>query len=468
MKLQFFRVREPEALDSAFKRARRAAQAVLVLADPLTVHHKRQITALAAKYRLPGMYALLDFVDSGGLMAYGVDTTVLFRRAADYVDKILKGARPADLPIEQPTQFALAINLKTAKGAGIDDPRVHPAARRRSDSVSRLRLSFAIALGCIALAVAAVGTPFARSAEPAKSVAHVGFVHPQSPSTATRGVNAFWERLRELGWVEGQNLVIEARWAEGRYDRLPALMAEVLGRKVDVLVTYGTQTAVAAENATSTIPIISVAIGEPLRVGLTTSLARPSGNLSGLSAGWTEGLAGKWLELLQETVPRLSHVAVISNPDNPIARALAKELGVIAPKRGLKLWLIAVREPRALGRAFEQAAQKAQAVLVLPDAVISAHSSQVTALAAKHRLPAMYPLRDFVDAGGLMGYAPDLTIQWRRGAEYVDKILRGAKPADLPIEQPTQYVFLVNLKTARALGLTFPESILLRADEVIR
>jgi putative ABC transport system substrate-binding protein len=331
----------------------------------------------------------------------------------------------------------------------------------------RLGSSHSIHFSLVA-AIAALAPLFAHAADPAQRVARVGFVHPQSPSTATLGVSAFWEHLHELGWVEGQNLLIEARWAEGRYDRLPALMAEVLERKVDVLVTYGTQTAVAAKNATSTIPIVSVAIGEPLRVGLTTSLARPGGNLSGLSAGWTEGLAGKWLELLQDTVPRLSRVAVISNPDNPIARDLAKELGVIAPTRGLKLRLIEVREPRALGHAFEQAGREAQAVLVLPDAVISAHRSQITALAAKHRLPAMYPLRDFVDAGGLMAYAPDLTIQWRRGADYVDKILRGAKPADLPIEQPTQYVFVVNLKTAKALGLTMPQSILLRADEVIR
>jgi len=223
-----------------------------------------------------------------------------------------------------------------------------------------------------------------------------------------------------------------------------------------------------AKDATSTVPIVSVAIGEPLRIGLTTSLAQPGRNLTGLSAGWTEGLAGKWLELLQETVPRVSTVGVIWNPENAVARDLAKELGVVAPTRGLRLWFIEVRDTRTLDRTFEQAKGRTQAILVLPDAVISAQRAQITALAARHRLPTMYPLRDFVDAGGLMGYAPDLTIQWRRGADYVDKILRGAKPADLPIEQPNQYVFVVNLKTARALGITFPESILLRADEVIR
>jgi putative ABC transport system substrate-binding protein len=305
-------------------------------------------------------------------------------------------------------------------------------------------------------------------AQPTQRVARVGFVHPQSPSTAPPSINAFWERLRELGWVEGQNLVIEARWADGHMERLPALLAEVTGRKVDVLVTFGTQTAVAAKNATSTVSIVGVAMGEPLRTGLATSLARPGSNLTGTSVGWAEGIGGKWLELLQEAVPHLSTVAVIANTDSPIARDLAKELEAIAPTRGLKLRLIEVREPATLDHAFEQAGRKAQALLVLPAPFITAHRGQVTALAAKHRLPAMYYLRDFVEAGGLMAYAPDLAVQWRRGADYVDKILRGAKPADLPIEQPTQWSLVVNLKTANALGITFPESILLRADEVIR
>ena len=174
------------------------------------------------------------------------------------------------------------------------------------------------------------------------------------------------------------------------------------------------------------------------------------------------------LELLQEIVTRLSTVAVIENPDTPIARELAKELVTTAPTRGLKLRMIDVREPAALDRAFEQAKRKAQAVLVLPWPVISAHRYQVAALAAKYRVPTIYYLRDYVEAGGLMAYAPDLTVQFRRAADYVDKILKGAKPADLPIEQPTQWSLIVNLKTAKTLGLNIPESILVRADEVIR
>jgi putative ABC transport system substrate-binding protein len=296
----------------------------------------------------------------------------------------------------------------------------------------------------------------------------VAFVHPQSPSTAVRGVGAFWERLRELGYVEGRNLIIETRWAEGRDERLPALVADVLGRKVDVIVTYGTPSAIAAKKGTDTVPIVGVAMGEPLRTGLVTSLARPGGNLTGLSVAWVEGIAGKWLELLQETIPRLSSLAVIADLANPIARELVKDLDAVAVTRSLKLHVIDVRAPGALDRAFEQAKRTAQAALVLPAPLVSAQRARVTALAARYKLPAMYPLRDYVDVGGLMAYAPDLIVQSRRAADYVDKILKGARVADLPIEQPTQWSLAVNLKAARALGLSIPQSILLRADEVIQ
>jgi len=303
--------------------------------------------------------------------------------------------------------------------------------------------------------------------EPRQRAVRVGFVHPQSPSTASRGINAFWERMHELGYVAGKNLVVEARWAEGHYERLPALMSEVLGQKIDVLVTYGATSAAAAKNATSAIPIVGVAMGEPLRSGLVTSLAQPGGNLTGLSVGWGEGMAGKWLELLQDTIPRLRTVAVIGNPDNPIHGEISKELEALAPKRSLTLRPIEVRDPSALDRAFEQAARSAQAALVIADAALSVHRLRITALAARHRVPTLYGIRDFVDVGGLMAYSPDYTVQWWRAADYVHKILTGTKPSDLPIEQPMQHLLVVNLNTARALGLKIPESILLRA-EVIR
>ncbi|MGH8611082.1 MAG: ABC transporter substrate-binding protein [Gammaproteobacteria bacterium] len=316
------------------------------------------------------------------------------------------------------------------------------------------------------ITVALLGSFHVAAAERADRVVRVGMVFPGSPTPRYGPV--FWERLRELGWVEGQNLIIERRWAEGRLDRLPALMAEMVERKMDVIVTQGTPHAIAAKNATSTIPIVNAGMGDPVGTGIAASLARPGGNLTGLSWGWTEGFAGKWLELLQETVPRLSTVAVIANPDHVMIRDQAKRLEAIAPTRGLKVRIIEVRGPEAFDLAFEQARRKAQAVLVLADPNLFAHQRRIVALAARHRLPDMHVMREFVDAGGLMAYGPDLAVMYRRAADYVDKILRGAKPADLPIEEPTKFIFIVNLKTAKALGLKLPESILLRADEVIK
>jgi len=299
-------------------------------------------------------------------------------------------------------------------------------------------------------------------------VAVLGFVAPLSPSTFSRVEAAFWERLRSLGWVEGQNVVIVKWSAEGHLDRLPSLMAEAGERKVDVLVTYGTPAAVAAKNATSTIPIVIAVIPDPIRSGLVASLARPGGNLTGLSEAHDASLSGKMVELLQESFPRLSTLSVIVNPNNPMTRDHAKDLKAIAAVRGLKLSTIELSNPRMLDSAFQQARRNGPAVVVLGEPITLEYRERVTYLAAKYSLASIYLSRDYVDAGGLMSYGPDLAALFKRAADYVDKILRGAKPGDLPIEQPTQYALVVNLNTAKALGLTIPESILVRADEVIR
>ena len=209
----------------------------------------------------------------------------------------------------------------------------------------------------------------------------------------------FWERLRELGWVEGQNLVVETRSADGHLERLPALMADVIDRKVDVLVTYGMPGAIAARKATSTVPIVAWALSDPVRAGLAASLARPGGNLTGLSMGYAEGVAGKLLEILQDAVPRLSTVAVIVNLNNPMPRDLATDLETLAPARNLKLHIIELRGPEAIGRAFERARQKAQAVVVIGEPITLEHRAQVIALAAKHRLPAIYLDGSYVKRG---------------------------------------------------------------------
>ena len=283
-----------------------------------------------------------------------------------------------------------------------------------------------------------------------------------------KGVPAFWDRLRELGYVEGQNLIVERRWADGHLERLPALMAEVVGRKVDVLVTYSTPAGIAAKNATSTIPIVVAAMGDPLGIGLVASLARPGGNLTGVSLRHDRGSHRQVAGDCSGSLPRASTLAVLSNPDSPLIAKLTARLRVAARPRGLTLRFVEVRTPDALESAFKQAKREAQAVLVLPDPVTTGNRKEITALAAKYRLPAMYTIPDFMDSGGLIAYGVDSVVLFRRAAEYVDKILKGAEPGDLPIEQPNQYVLEVNLKTARALGITIPQSILLRADEVIR
>jgi putative ABC transport system substrate-binding protein len=311
-------------------------------------------------------------------------------------------------------------------------------------------------------------TRAARATPPTRKSVRLGFVGASSSATASKGLAAFWDRLRELGYIEGENMIVERRWADGELERLPALMAEVVAHKVDLIFTSGTPAALAAKKATATIPIVVAAMGDPLGTGLVTSLAQPAGNLTGLSLEMTEDLCGKWLQLLQEAVPRMSNVAVISNPGSALVTQLAKNLEAAAQTRGMKLRFIDVREAVALAGAFKQARREAQAALIVPDPLIAEHRVQITALAATNRLPTLYTLLDFMDTGGLMAYGIDTQLLSRRAAEYVDKILRGGKPGELPIEQATQYRLVINLKTAKALGLKIPQSLLLRADEVIR
>jgi putative ABC transport system substrate-binding protein len=296
----------------------------------------------------------------------------------------------------------------------------------------------------------------------------LALVGVSSSDTAPKGLSAFWQRLRELGYVEGENLIVERRWADGRLNRLPALMDDVVAQKVDVILTTGTPAAVAAKNATSTIPIVVAAMGDPLGTGLIASLARPGGNLTGMSLEMTEDLSGKWLQLLQETVPHLSTVAVIANPESALVPKLAKHLEVAARTRGVKLRFIDVRDASTLPNALKQARREAQAALVVPDPLITEHRPRITALAASNRVPTLYTLLEFMESGGLIAYGVDTHSLYRRAAEYVDKILRGTNPGELPVEQATQYKLVINLNTAKTLGLTIPQSLLLRADEVMQ
>jgi putative tryptophan/tyrosine transport system substrate-binding protein len=315
-----------------------------------------------------------------------------------------------------------------------------------------------------------VAAPFAAEAQQAAKVARIGYLTPNL-AAAPHNHEAFRQGLRDLGYVEGRNLVIEYRDAEGKFERLPALAAELVALKVDVIVAPNTLGVLAAKQATRTVPIVFATAGDPVGSGLVTSLARPGGNVTGLSILALE-LVGKCLELLKQVIPGVSRVAALWQPGALGERTdkdVLKRAESAARALGVRLQFVEARGPENFDRAFsEMTRARAGALTVLGSTMFSTERRRLVALAAKNRLPAVYPWREFVDAGGLMSYGANIADMHRRAATYVDKILKGAKPADLPVEQPTKFELVINLKTAKALGLTIPPSVLGRADEIIR
>ena len=310
--------------------------------------------------------------------------------------------------------------------------------------------------------------PVIAEARPAGKVPRVAYLNATSAASATWAVEPFRQGLRELGYIEGQNILIEYRWADGRFERLPALAAELARSRVDVIVAQNTVAAVAAKSATSTIPIILVTVGDPVGSGLAASLARPGGNVTGLSLFPTPAISGKQLELLKEAFPALRQVAVLANPANPPTADLLTETERAARSLGLQLRVVEVREPKDFDGAFTTIKDDGvPALLVIADPLVNENRVRIVGFAAANRLPAIYPYRTFADAGGLMSYGVDNSDLSRRAATYVDRILKGAKPADLPIEQPARFELVVNLRTAKALALTIAPTLLLRADHVI-
>jgi putative ABC transport system substrate-binding protein len=281
-------------------------------------------------------------------------------------------------------------------------------------------------------------------------------------------LDAFRQGLREFGYVEGQNVVIDYRYTEGRDDRLADLATELVRLKVDLILTRGTPAALAAKQATGTIPVVMAASGDPLGTGIVASLARPGGNVTGLSA-FVRDLQAKRVELLSEMVPGIARVAGLFNMSNPALPLEWKEVEMAARSLGIQPQLLDVRTPEDLGRAFDAAiTQRADALVVGIDGLTQTHRRPIADLAAQHRLPAIYAGREFVDAGGLISYGVSYADLYYRAASFVNKIFKGTKPADLPVEQPTTFELVINLKTAQALGLTIPPTLLFQADEVIR
>jgi ABC-type uncharacterized transport system substrate-binding protein len=321
----------------------------------------------------------------------------------------------------------------------------------------------------VAGTLALLAAPLVAKAQQAAKIARIGYLSPNL-AASPHLPEAFRQGLRDLGYVEGRNVVIEYRSAEGKPERLPALAAELVALKVDVIVAPGTPQALAARRATRTLPIVFATAADPVGSGLVTSLARPGGNVTGLSILAPE-LVGKRLELLKQAVPGVSRVAVLWQPgghDERTDKDILKEAEVAARALGVRLQFVEARGPADLDRAFSDMTRaRVGALTVLTGIMFLNERRRLVDLAAKNRLPEVYGGRDFVDAGGLMAYGPNLADLYRRAATYVDKILKGAKPADLPIEQPTKFELVINLKTAKALGLTIPPSVLARVDEVI-
>jgi putative ABC transport system substrate-binding protein len=318
--------------------------------------------------------------------------------------------------------------------------------------------------------LAILAAPLAAAAQPAAKAARIGLLTTNLP-TSRHLLEAFLQGLRDLGYVEGRNVVIEYRDAEGKLERFPALAAELVALKVDVIVAGNAPQALAAKQATRTIPIVFAVAPDPVAQGFVTSLARPGGNATGLSSLAPE-LVGKGLEQLTRAVPGISRVAALWHPGALGERSekdLLKAAGVAAETLGVRLQFVEARGPADFDRAFsDMTRSRAGALTVLTSPMFYTERRRLVGLAAKNRLPALYLSREFVDAGGLMAYGPNVADMYRRAATYVDKILKGAKPGDLPVEQPTRFEFVINLKTAKALGLTIPQSVLGRADDVIQ
>jgi putative ABC transport system substrate-binding protein len=318
----------------------------------------------------------------------------------------------------------------------------------------------------ITLLGGAAAWPLAAGAQQATKLPTIGFLGQSTPAIESQRFAALVQRLRELGWIEARTIAIEIRWAEGRAERAAEIAAEFVRLKVDVIVTSGTPQVAAAKQATSVIPIVFAVAGDPVGSSLVASLARPGGNVTGLSVLSTD-LPGKRIELLREAVRGLRRLAIIGNASNPVIVPEMGEFQAAAGRLGLGSAILEIRRAEDIAPAFEALKGRAEALYICQDLLTFTNRNRINTLALGVRLPAMHASRESVDAGGLMSYGPDFLDLFRRSADYVDKILRGAKPADLPVEQPTKFDLVINLITAKALGLEIPQTLLARADEVI-
>ena len=358
------------------------------------------------------------------------------------------------------TSILPPLNVKTARSWRAIVPFTHLAREGRM-TVTIGRRELLVALGC-----AAATWPLAVRAQPAGKVPTIGFLGSSTLSEASPWVSAFVERLRELGWTEGRNVAMAFRWAGGRSERYSEIATEFVGLKVDVIVTFGTPAALATKQATAAVPIVIALAGDPVGAGLVASLARPGGNVTGLSSQ-SPDLTGKRLALLREVVPNLRRLATMANVASPTGLLEMRESQAAARAIGLEVIPLEIRTAKDIAPAFEPLKGHADALYVIPDPIANTNRIRINTLALGARLPTMLGTRDAAREAGLMSYGPNNADLFRRAGDYVDKILRGAKPGDIPVEQPTKFDLVVNLITAQALGIEFPPTLLSIADEVI-
>ena len=435
------------------------ADAYFFTPDAMVASQSQFIVDTAAGKKLPTMFHDPSLVAQGALVSYGVSYHEVGRLSAKYVQQVLTGTRPENLPVESFSRLALVVNLKTARELGITIPQ---AVLLCADEVLVMdRRAF--------IGAFAGGLVIARSvaeAQPTAKVYRIGFLSLLPAETGAAPFRALSEGLRDLGYMEGRNIIFERRYADGRLERLPDLAAELVRLRVDVIVATTNPSIAAAKRATATIPIVMTNATDPVGAGFIANLARPGGNITGVTVDASPEIFGKNLGLLTDVVPRLSRVGVFRQAESGTGFA---ELEAAARKLNVALEVVGIRSPNDIDGAFAAlTGKRIGAVIFVGGALIYMRRQQVADLALKYRLPAIHLLKEYAQAGLLMTNGPNLLDIFQRAASYIAKILGGAKPADLPVEQPTKFELVINLKTAKALGLTIPQSVLLRADEVIQ
>ena len=451
-------VRRTEDFGPAFELAvSQRADALIVGIDDIVQANMPIVIELTARHRLPAIYSSREYVEAGGLMSFGVNYPDLYRRVAVYVDRIFKGTKPSDLPIEQPTKVEFVINHKTAKALGLDVPPTLARPRRRGDRMRRRE--FITLLGG-----AAAAWPLAARAQQAAKFSRLGVLLLSTPQ-ADPQMETARRALHDLGYVEGHNLSIEYRYAGGRPERLPDLAADLVRTKPDVLFALGGDVTPAAVKATHTIPIVFTSSADPVRLGFVASLARPGGNATGVTFLLDE-LASKRLEIFKQAAPRISRVGFLWNPDHPDNELPEAERTAVS--LGVELKPLAVRGPADFDAAFVAATEaRVDALYIVSSRLTLQNVGRILNFAAENRLPLVGGFGAWAKQHGLLSYGPNIDDMTSRAVAYIDRILKGTKPADLPIQQPTRFELVINLKTAKALGLNVPLQLQQLADEVI-